>query len=526
MSDLQIAPPSIVGTSGNDVLIGTGSAELLFGLEGNDLLKGNGGSDRLDGGDGFDTASYTNLKQAIVAELQIGKTTYGPRSDILISIEGVVGTSYADILRGNSEANVLVGGFGDDILEGRGGNDRIMGGEGADAMSGGAGIDTISYINLPSRDHISRPGVTIDLTTQTVSGPDQWVTGDTISGFENAVGTILSDTLTGDSGANRLNAGPSGYDALYGLGGNDFLSLRGDGDSDILDGGAGFDTASYAQSQSGISVAINLRSGQMLGGARGDTLVSIEALIGTDGNDSLIMGDADNRVMGGAGNDFIDSGDGDDILIGGLGGDFLHGGEGIDTASYIGSNAGVQISLEDQTSTGGHAEGDTHSWIHNINGSQHDDVITGNLLNNRLRGMDGDDILTGRAGRDTLFGGEGDDVFVFTDLADHVSATQSDTSTLTVYANNTRDRIRDFTNGEDLLQFDAGDFSGAVVNTDQIADLGLLTATDTAFAYTGSELYFVTYASVADFNADQVTVYHLAHLTGGVSLTDSDFSFL
>ncbi len=57
--------------------------------------------------------------------------------------------------------------------------------------------------------------------------------GDTLSGFEQVMGSGFADTLTGDAGAN----------ALWGLAGNDVLT--GAGGADVLKGGAGADTFRY-----------------------------------------------------------------------------------------------------------------------------------------------------------------------------------------------------------------------------------------------------------------------------------------
>ena len=51
------------------------------------------------------------------------------------------------------------------------------------------------------------------------------------------------------------------------------------------------------------------------------------------------------------------------------------------------SDAGVTVNLEDDTSEGGHAEGDVIVNVENIRGSDHEDVLTGrrNDANNSTR---------------------------------------------------------------------------------------------------------------------------------------------
>ena len=95
----------------------------------------------------------------------------------------------------------------------------------------------------------------------------------------------------------------------------------------MLDGGIGTDTASYASSAAAVS--INLATGTGKGGdAEGDTLISIERVIGSAFNDTII-GSARAEIMeGGAGVDHLGGLGGDDTLIGNFGADVLDGGAG------------------------------------------------------------------------------------------------------------------------------------------------------------------------------------------------------
>jgi Ca2+-binding RTX toxin-like protein len=162
--------------------------------------------------------------------------------------------------------------------------------------------------------------------------------------------------------------------------------------SRALDGGAGIDTASYANSTVGVTVDLRLAGAQVSAGdASGDTLTGIENLTGSAFADSL-HGDA-----------------GDNVLIGGAGADVLVGGAGIDTADYSGSPAGVTVDLVLGTGHGGDAEGDTLATIENITGSAFADKLTGDAGANVLLGGAGDDVLHGGAGADTLDGGIGSD---------------------------------------------------------------------------------------------------------------------
>lgn len=245
-------------------------------------------------------------------------------------------------------------------------------------------------------------------------------------------GGLGNDILWGGTGNDRLSGG-AGNDKLYGEDGNDLL-IGGLG-ADLLSGGVGFDTVSYASSAAG--VAVNLTAKTASGGeASGDTLASIEAVIGTSrgdfltgsavgnvlggldgadslsglggndyldggaGNDDLSGGDDDDLLIGGAGNDTLAGGAGNDTLRPGAGIDSIDGGAGVNTLDYSDASGGIFLLLESGT-TGGAAFGDTFTNIQNLIGSAHNDVITA-----RSSGSGG--IIDGGAGDDTLMAGQAD----------------------------------------------------------------------------------------------------------------------
>ncbi len=360
---------NLIGTDYADTLIGDANVNALTGGIGNDILEGGGGNDSLDGGDGLDTASYAGSSAAVIINLAANTLSGGDAAgDTLSSIENITGSAFGDTLTGNSAANALTGGDGDDTL---------AGGAGGDTLAGGNGADTASYAGSSS-------AVTVNLTTSTHSGGD--AAGDTLTGIENLAGSAFADTLTGDGNANILTGGAGG---------------------DTLNGGNGTDTASYAGSTAAVTVdlATNSNSG---GDAAGDTLTSIENLIGSSHADTLTGNSSVNMLSGG---------DGNDILDGGAGSDTLQGGSGSDTVSYANSTTAISLSLLTSIFTGGDAEGDMLSSIENIIGSAHADYIVGDVGANTLNGGAGNDILVGGDGADTLIGGDG------TDTADYSART-------------------------------------------------------------------------------------------------------
>ncbi|HEY8581913.1 MAG TPA: calcium-binding protein [Capillimicrobium sp.] len=158
--------------------------------------------------------------------VRVGASRVGLRAD---------GGAGSDVLEGSE----IIG----DVLDGGGGTDRLLGHDGddllrdgddpaapdADELDGGAGTDTVSYADREG-------GVTVTLPDSPAGGEDG--EGDTLRGFENAVGGEGDDELEGTAGDNALD-GRFGTDHLDGLGGGDTL-LGGIG-NDRLHGGAGGD---------------------------------------------------------------------------------------------------------------------------------------------------------------------------------------------------------------------------------------------------------------------------------------------
>ena len=137
-----------------------------------------------------------------------------------------------------------------------------------------------------------------------------------------------------------------------------------------------------------------------------------DKLKGTDDSESIAGLGGDDTLYGGDGDDTLSGGDGNDLLVGGAGGDTLKGGADNDTISYKYSPMGVTIHLRAGTASGGDAEGDKlpDEDIENVEGSMHDDSLTGDKKMNSIWGLGGNDTLDGGRGEDMLDGGAGNDV--------------------------------------------------------------------------------------------------------------------
>ncbi len=356
-------------------------------------------------------------------------------------------------LTGTAADEMIVGGKGDDVLNGGAGDDILSDGAGQDDMHGGTGHDLFVLSEDgardiirdfdPTQDRLDLTGISFlhDASQLTITPTEDGCVitfrsekieihsadGQPLSAADFPTANTLAldrppmitaytpQTITGDNHSNTL-VGNLGDDTLKGLGGSD--TLRGDEGGDTLDGGSGQDTASYEGAWSGVSVS--LATGKGWDGAQGDTLISIENLLGSSHDDTLIGSGENNQMegaegndtlVGGAGNDTLIGGKGNDLLDGGLGADVLTGGTGIDTATYKGTANGIGLALDTGAAWGG-ADGDVLESVENVIGTDYADTITGSVSDNVLTGGDGDDTLDGRQGKDVLHGGNGNDTLI------------------------------------------------------------------------------------------------------------------
>ena len=219
-------PETLEGTSGDDHIVAGDGADTIFGRGGDDVIAGGEGDDRISGGGGIDTVNYGGLADPIgvVVNLRQGTASGGDGDDLLISIEDVFGSQFADDVTGDGGANlinakggqdtlrgaggddVLVGGDDDDIVSGGQGLDTLFGGKGQDALAGGAGADTFLYQNLgqtrgefigdlADEDFVDLSGIDADVNT----GGDQAFT--LVNKFSGQAGELVVKLVVGSDPA-------------------------------------------------------------------------------------------------------------------------------------------------------------------------------------------------------------------------------------------------------------------------------------------------------------------------------------
>lgn len=351
----------------------------------------------------FTDGTFTNWFQVFGApwNMQPGQLPFGADSAL---------GDYADELMRPDDANSgdddVNGGVTNELLVSGAGNDRVSAGDGNDTVvaaaagtdwyDGGSGIDVASFAG-------NAYAVDVDLVAGTASGFG--IGHDTLLNIEDIIGGDGGDKIVGSSAANRLSGGV----------GDD--ELEGGASSDTLDGGVGTDLASYAGS--GAAVTIDLASLTLSGGdAVGDTLVSIEGIVGSGWNDDLRGDSQANVFFGGAGNDYVLGRDGDDQIAGDAGDDNLNGGNGNDTIIGGGGNDLIYGDAGDDHIEGGDGDDSLvgRSGQNSLWGQAGNDKLFGDTGSDYQDGGDGDDTLYGSSGNDALVGGNGIDTLDLNDV--------------------------------------------------------------------------------------------------------------
>jgi Ca2+-binding RTX toxin-like protein len=614
----------IYGFEGHDLLYGGGGDDLLEGGDGNDLLDGQAGADTMDGGDGNDTYYVDDSGDVIVETEADGDTDIVQVSASYFDLGSawVEQVYYIEtgsvILLGSAAGQLLSAGTGTDWIEGKGGNDHLFGGGGDDHLDGGdgndeldgwfgddmmfgglgddvfhvdsvsdflveyadEGIDTVrvklSSYTLPTNfenadlhhysgsvqvygnsaanlfilgageyyvnggagsDTVSYAhtgAVSVDLTTWET---DWAAVNDTLIGIENLTGSDQADVLRGNGGTNVFDGGP-GADTMVGRAGSDIYYVDDAGDVVTELGGGGsdeirvrnltsFTLPAYVEKLTNTHNYLFYGTGNGLANVlNGGT--TVDYLYGGAGADTLNGGSGDDFLYGEGDHDTFYGGPGADYLAGGFGNDTYViedstdtvsevGGEGIDQAVTALATYTLTANVENLTYTGA-------GNFHGI-GNLIMNTITGQSGNDILQGMGGADILYGGAGDDTLDGGDGDDLLL--------GGTGTD-----VLASG---------NGGDMYRFADGD-TGTGVQADRITDFAwwydkidlrgidadLATAGDQAFAFIGTSAFSGVAGQLrhgfdgtdtwlqGDRDGDGVADIEIV-FTGNVALVSTDF---
>src|SRR5215216_5550601 len=226
---------------------------------------------------------------------------FGLSDDDIITLDESLGALPAATLFGGTGNDQLTGGSGGDMLFGQAGNDILLGRGGSDLLFGGAGDDVLT--------------------------------------------------------------GGDGDDQMFGEAGDDRMIWNPGDDSDLMEGGAGIDTAEvnggngaevFTVTANGTRVrfdrvtpapffldiattenlVLNMNGGDDTFAATGNLSTLIKLTVdGGSGNDTILGGNGADTLIGGDGNDFIDGNQGNDTILLGAGDDVAQWdpGDGSDT---------------------------------------------------------------------------------------------------------------------------------------------------------------------------------------------------
>ena len=325
---------TLVGDSNNNLFKGLSGVDTLYGEDGNDTLEGGDAGDILRGGAGddifaggtltynvngsiashtdgstgdVDIASYSDATVSVNVDLSLTQGNAinvgtGLGSDVFYGIEGVIGGSADDTLKGTIGANSLIGGLGNDTLLGGG----VSGGSATvyDYIEGGEGSeDFVSYSYLTNVQKAE-----IDLSNTAVQNAiDAGYIN--ISTVENLEGGAGADTLYGNETDNTL-IGREGIDVFRGADGADaFIGgiatitagvVTGNSDSSVdkvdyssLSGGNGIVADMNVSGENDTTLEIGRVTNDGFG--KVDTLYGIEHIIASNYVDN-ITGDSDDGV--------------------------------------------------------------------------------------------------------------------------------------------------------------------------------------------------------------------------------------
>ena len=436
---LNTGAAQVTGGSGTDRV---SNFENLVGGSAGDDLKGSTGANRIDGGLGADTmtgfagddtyvvdvvgdkvveaaaagidtvesaVTYTlgnNLENLTLTGYSIINGTGNALGNLIIGnaagnlLNGAAGN---DTLRGYDGADTLNGGAGNDSLDGSYGNDSLFGGDGADTLDGGYGDDILD--GGLGADSMSGSGG--NDTFYVNNAGDQVF--DLMDYYGTETNTVIS-TIDYTLGANIDNLVLTGA-ATRGAGNYQDNVITANGNNNVLNGGRGIDTLSYAGTTGAVTVSLAIATAQATGGSGNDALRNFENLTGGSGNDSLTGSLLDNVLDGGVGNDTLVGGKGNDTYL-------------IDSSNDViteAASSGIDGVLASVTYTlAVNVENLTLTGVAAINGTGNAaaNLMIGNNANNQLVGAAGNDTLNGGLGIDTLNGGLGNDTYIIDSSTD------------------------------------------------------------------------------------------------------------
>lgn len=329
---------------------------------------------------------------------------------------GRAGGSGNDILTASGGGQSIAAGAGDDI---------VLDGTGADSLAGGAGADVFIFAPDAQDDTIMDFDPAEDRIDLSAYAGVYDISAVRIQESGNGARIFFEEEHLTVQTADRARLEIDDlreailFEAVHvtmpppiaASGGADSDSFFAGSGPDTVDGGAGFDTLSFALLDTAVTVDLG-NDANNARGAAGYVISNVEGIIGTNLGDRLTGDARGNNIGGGLGNDVIFGGGGGDWITPGMGRDTVDGGSGSDMVSFVDLERGVTVDLRAGTAVSG-SETNTLSNVENITGTIFGDFITGDAGNNLIRALGDYDWITGSDGRDTIDGGNGRDMISY-----------------------------------------------------------------------------------------------------------------
>ncbi|AGI68983.1 hemolysin-like calcium-binding domain-containing protein [Octadecabacter antarcticus 307] len=193
---------NLIGSGGDDLLVGDAGANVLEGGNGDDTLIGGSGADVMHGQSGDDTVTYADSATGVGARRDGLVGWGGAAGDEIFTVENLIGSAHKDTLVGSNGANVIDSGGGGGTIFALGGDDTLIGGSGADVMHGQSGNDTFIFSDSFGADQITDFEVTNLLERIDLSAVS--VILDFVDLRDNHINQIGADVVIDDLAGNTI----------------------------------------------------------------------------------------------------------------------------------------------------------------------------------------------------------------------------------------------------------------------------------------------------------------------------------
>jgi Ca2+-binding RTX toxin-like protein len=350
--------------------------------------------------------------------------------------ERIIGSPFADYIVGTAASESIYGGGGADVIRGEGGKDRLFGGADGDDLDGGGDVGD-SADGGPGTDRCQRVETMADCEGTETKAVAPRNTAQVSAGFMVAsgetgarsqlyvIGSTAADTITATYEGSKVTVALTGanFDAESALGLNG-CTTSGAAATCTMPAGSSLDSVVIAGMGGGDTLVANgfpvTVSPIMIGGEGADTITggdaSEDVLVDGPGNfaDSLTALGGDDALLHNDGSDTLRGGNGNDLFLSVsiCDGEHLVGEAGVDNSSWARLNGVAVAARLDQGLAGRVGPANTvtcssgspgsMSEIEDLEGSNQDDTLIGNVANNQLLGHFGADTLLALAGNDLI----------------------------------------------------------------------------------------------------------------------------